>query len=176
MKPKAKTNMERMGFVDHDLTTPRHDEIMKWLDNFIDTRIGDVLGISRHWTLTDLPSIIPPKPPVRVIQKIWEYPLEMNRGFIEGFADLFVFYEYPFIRDEKICFSRCKCMFEVKTEIPSLGDLFRQLSVYRRHMRESEHIIVVSPDSRFSTEIRAQKYLFLKYTSNNGLFEMGEVL
>ncbi len=33
MKPKATTLQERMGFRDDELSTPRHDEIMLWLDS-----------------------------------------------------------------------------------------------------------------------------------------------
>lgn len=39
MKPKAKTHLERMGFVDDDLKTKKHDEIMFWLmekDNMVE--------------------------------------------------------------------------------------------------------------------------------------------
>lgn len=32
MEPKARTLQERMGFRDDELSTPRHDEIMLWLD------------------------------------------------------------------------------------------------------------------------------------------------
>ena len=37
MKPKAKTLQERMGFMDPDLTTPKHDEILRWLKDNIET-------------------------------------------------------------------------------------------------------------------------------------------
>jgi len=33
VKPKAKTHLERMGFVDEDLKTKKHDEIMLWLSD-----------------------------------------------------------------------------------------------------------------------------------------------
>lgn len=36
MKPKAKTLQERFGFADPELTTPRHDAIMMWLDANVD--------------------------------------------------------------------------------------------------------------------------------------------
>ena len=32
MKPKAQTMAQRFGFMDPELTTPQHDEIMMWLD------------------------------------------------------------------------------------------------------------------------------------------------
>ncbi|RLI76076.1 hypothetical protein DRO97_01765 [Archaeoglobales archaeon] len=47
MKPKAKTHLERMGFVDEDLKSRKHDEIILWLlekENIV-RMLCDVFGI-----------------------------------------------------------------------------------------------------------------------------------
>ena len=36
VKPKAKTLQQRFGFIDADLKTPEHDEIMLWLDQNVE--------------------------------------------------------------------------------------------------------------------------------------------
>ena len=42
-KTRATTLTARFGFQDHELTTPKHDELMFWLDGMID-HIIDELG------------------------------------------------------------------------------------------------------------------------------------
>ena len=40
MKPKAKTKLEQLGFLDEQLSTPKHDEIMLWLDGNIESIVA----------------------------------------------------------------------------------------------------------------------------------------
>lgn len=44
MQPRAKTIQERFGFQDKELSTPRHDEIMLWLDENIDSVVLEING------------------------------------------------------------------------------------------------------------------------------------
>src|SRR5690349_21525027 len=44
MQPKAKTLQERMGFRDDELSTPKHDEIMLWLDENVRSLFPDKSG------------------------------------------------------------------------------------------------------------------------------------
>lgn len=48
MKPKAKTLQERFGFHDEELRTPKHDEMMLWLDANIDSVAADLFHVD--WT------------------------------------------------------------------------------------------------------------------------------
>ena len=41
MKPKASTLSERFGFQDGELSTPKHDEIMMWLNANAERLFGD---------------------------------------------------------------------------------------------------------------------------------------
>jgi hypothetical protein len=63
--------------------------------------------------------------------------------------------------------------FEVKTTIPSLGELFRQLSLYGKRFSDCEQLhswrgcqmckmFVVCPDARFADKIREQGYGFIQ--------------
>jgi hypothetical protein len=48
MKPKAKTMQERLGYVDGELSTPKHDEMLLWLDANSETIIADLFPT--EWT------------------------------------------------------------------------------------------------------------------------------
>lgn len=50
--------------------------------------------------------------------------------------------------------------FEIKTAIPNLGDLLRQINVYREY--QSGHYYVVCPDDRFIEELKQEKIGFIK--------------
>ncbi len=54
---------------------------------------------------------------------------------------------------------------EVKTKIPSLGELFRQLNTYREYLTGS--FLVVSPDDSNVEIIRNQGFRFFKYENKN---------
>jgi hypothetical protein len=122
-----------------------------------------------------------------VIKQKWEQPvgiLNPNTNYqnIAGFVDLYV--------HARLIFSGvpCKCghghwqapdrdiqyVFEVKPGIPSLGELMRQLAMYRQHLDHPHSIlqcacrrvvmVVVSPDDRFFTQLRSQGIWTYKYT------------
>ncbi len=54
---------------------------------------------------------------------------------------------------------------EVKTKIPSLGELFRQLNTYREYL--TGDFLVVSPDDSNVETIRNQGFRFFKYVNKN---------
>lgn len=51
--------------------------------------------------------------------------------------------------------------FEIKTTIPSYGELMRQLNTYRRYF--AGDIVVLSPEDRFADAIREQRFGFVKF-------------
>jgi hypothetical protein len=146
--PKIKTLQARFGFADPDLKKPAHDEIIKWLD----ANIEDVL-----WT------VFSPKTRPKGYRVKWEPLVTMNEegGQFIGFADLMAYVS----RDEH------PVLFEAKTEIESLGELFRQLRLYRAGYVagcavSTLDFVVVCPDDSNAALIREQGFRFLKYDPN----------
>ena len=62
----------------------------------------------------------------------------------------------------KMFASRVNLLFEAKTEIPSFGELMRQINFYRAY--EQGPFFVVSPDDRFKSTLASQCIGFVKYT------------
>lgn len=97
MEPKAKTLIERLGFLDQDRRHCTHDEIQLWVyRNFrsIVKRAFPQLSID----------------PERNLEVKLEYPItDQRRNFVVGFADVFCL--------------RYSIAIEVKTEIPIVGDV-----------------------------------------------------
>ena len=186
--PKSQTLQQRFGFQDKDLTTPKHDEIMMWLDENI-IYILELLGIKsdiqmkqqkcvsesvmrspKHNDLTEKLkdeakniSICNDLSTLK-IKKTWEYPITSN-SYIIGFVDLNVkifFTINEFNGDEWSSYEDWFTLnFEVKTTIPSLGELFRQINMYREY--DKSRFIIVSPDNKFCEQIESQGLKFLKY-------------
>lgn len=106
---QAKTLQERFGFVDADLKTPKHDEIVIWLDEHMDTLIPNLMPHLNEWPekwinecfrdikravegradgdaiLASMPPM-PPSPP-SIAGSTWEKPV-MNNKFMVGFIDI----------------------------------------------------------------------------------------
>lgn len=176
MEPKAKTLMEKMGFVDSDLKTPMHDEIMLWAVKafpkyFIDKNPGFELSRCRM-----------------------EVPVTANTyssKFIVGFLDMV--FDFKRVtkemrqetmtgtvynsKGEKVGFGRnillqrdvekeehVTVSVEIKSKISNLGELFRQINAYREHLGNNlGRFFVISPDAEFEDALRAEKIEFLKY-------------
>ena len=80
-----------------------------------------------------------------------EHPITENK-FIVGFVDLY-----------KDGFA-----IEVKSKIPSIGELIRQINFYRNYT--GGRWIVVSPDDRYADVLRAQDIQFYKCKAPGELF------
>lgn len=129
------------------------------------------------------PALIIEMPPV------WEQPITNSsfggRSFVVGFADMMIRYQRPYIALDTgdlsdSCFydwlrssrsltqpsyfgwkSAC-AYFEVKTEIKSLGELMRQIQLYRNYSRGDW--FVVSPDTRYVETLAEQGVRFVEYS------------
>lgn len=134
----------------------------------------------------DLPGL-PERPNPKVLTKQWEYPcnaLVKNRHrFMEkgnytiGFIDMYVACEMPILHyysiksrfndadSYRICTTKADLLFEVKTIIPSLGELLRQINLYKLHPQNDRwsQWYIVSPDDKFKPQIEAQDIKFIKY-------------
>ena len=129
----------------------------------------------------------PPKPSLTIIKRKWEYTI-MSGEYIVGFVDMRVQYTtpvlsveppfenekiYQYMHDEKIkiypdwkvidapSWRESDILFEVKTAIPSLGELIRQINMYRAYSKSKFY--VVSTDDKFMSQLLAQNIGFVKY-------------
>ena len=197
--PKAKTIQQRFGFMDNDLKTANHDDIMIWLDNAVSSMLHMWLGCSQDWILDDFQFAYedqyprwgsiekpfpdkqntfeslhtPEKPKIDITSKVWEQPIYTGgegyrqNKYIVGFADMLVIYKHPKLyynidseefniyKDDRYVF------FEVKSSIPSLGELIRQIRMYQQYV--SGKWLIVSPDDKFADQLNAQGIGFIKY-------------
>lgn len=234
-KPKAQTLQQRFGFLDDDLKTPNHDEIMQWLNaHSVDVAKG-ILGWSETWdqetvnklkkeTMSFIDRMIfeyssrieefedrairdawsnqqlenannklsfyrafdglgelPLKPEIKA-KCIWERAISREK-FIIGFVDmLMVVDQYSLSVDNitkekrndygmltevdelpkyELIYSGTRFYFEVKTAIPSIGELLRQINMYREYTESL--FFVVSPEDKFIKQLNDQGVGFIKY-------------
>lgn len=123
------------------------------------------------------------RPNPRVVAKSIEPVLSYRTGHrdayerIVGYGDLLVELEIPFIGpiyqgrpyDELVGFKTVwqgkhlspAMLIEAKSVLPTLGELMRQINLYRRAFRGS--VVVVSPDDRYASILEEQGVAFVKY-------------
>jgi hypothetical protein len=119
---------------------------------YIDTKNKD----SKNFELLDRTTII----------KI-EYEVPINSGnYILGFCDCKVTITRPKLETEYTTEKEKVSVYyiEVKTTIPSFGELMRQINTYKNSTRANW--IVISPDDRFATHIKDQGIGFYKWESS----------
>jgi hypothetical protein len=119
------------------------------------------------------PGPVPRCPPRKIHSRKWEYAV-MERNYIVGFVDFWVEIGDASVRlqgaesagafapEWVVAFKPTNLLFEVKTEIPSFGELMRQINFYRAY--EQGPFFVVSPDDRFKSTLASQGIGFVKYT------------
>jgi hypothetical protein len=140
--------------------------------------------IARLEALSDLPE--PPTPKIELRQPPRdECPVGMGdrNNSIVGFLDMVVRChvpkalvisggkqsEYDYQRNIKewtdptwaISYDEKLLGFEIKTSIPSYGELMRQVNTYRRYF--GGELVVVSPDGRFADQVRSQGVRFVLF-------------
>ena len=148
-------------------------------------------GLETALTLTDLP----PRRLVEVGDIAWEAPvLSENKysKYIVGFVDLrvqciqdclcwtqrherygsvyWLDQDGEKIPKEKTRWwvgreSRGLLCFEVKTSIPSLGEVIRQIKMYEEY--QGGRFVVVSPDARYTKALKSQGIWFYHYKENS---------
>ena len=141
----------KMGFGDHQLTTPKHDEIMIWLDANFENWLKECRYFDEEFAITE---------------KTWEKPIVTGKGntFTVAFVDLWVKVQIP--RGDTHGFA-----IEVKPEIPSLGELVRQMrhqetyipntNFFNQNYGAKLHMMVCSPDMRFEDQLKKQNIEFI---------------
>lgn len=186
---KPETLQQRFGFMDDDSKTPKHDEIMLWLDQNLLSVLHTIHGNdwkkeTYEWAVnefkaksasyanapTEMPPL-PPKPEIKILAKEWEKPIIEN-GRPIGFLDMYV--EHTISYEIRLSFNglgtECKWEvftmpnvigFEVKSSISSIGEVIRQIRMYQSYIKIP--FFIVCPDSRFETTLVEQKIGFIKY-------------
>lgn len=117
-----------------------------------------------------------PERKIEVVQKIWERPIKSERDFLIGFIDM-----------EVVCNRRClsyyddyspkwttgrddfSLFFEAKTEIISIGEVMRQIQMYKTYVWQpysysrKYKFVLVCPDDKYASLFKEQGIEFLKY-------------
>jgi hypothetical protein len=107
------------------------------------------------------------------IKKVWEYPV-LNGSYTVGFCDMYVEVKASWegknivfsssskqISEAETVYVELPLYFEVKSSIPSLGELLRQIRMYESYTQDGQWF-VVSPDTRFRTVIEGQNIGFIE--------------
>jgi len=155
MKPTAKTLIEKLGFQDPDRKSNKHDEIQLWTYHHID----EVLK-----------SFSSPGNTMEITSRRLEYPIKQTTGnwsSVVGYVDLLVSGKITNQEGSK----DFTAAIEIKSEIPCLGDLVRQINFYRQYdLFMSTTWIVISPDDRYQKVLKEQAIYFFKYKAPGELF------
>jgi hypothetical protein len=159
---KAKTQLEKLGFSDPDKKKSKHDIIQKWVCDNVDKIISEtVMAKNPH--------------PYTITETKWEHPVIYENGnykMLVGYIDVMVHIKGDFFyKDTDTYESSERFVFiEVKTEIPVLGELIRQMRAYQSYNNKRTSYMVISPDDRHIETLRQQGFWFYKYNDPTKLF------
>lgn len=152
---KAKTLIEKHGFSDKEKGTPEHDKIQKWVYK------------NAHKIIDEL--FVKDSEEFEIISNQWEFEIIQNTTYnksIIGFVDLRVQY---FRKSDNREYHAQTVFFEIKTSIPSIGELIRQLNFYKTYLG-NYRFVVVSADDSCADILTEQGYYFYKYDDPTKLF------
>lgn len=187
-KVLKRAESEKLFGKDEDLRTPIHDEIMMWLNNAVDLFLPKWIGVKRVWQNSELDvdkkckrldfelSDIPEKPNLRSIVKKWEFPITRGvNDILVAVPDMKVTYERPIAvicencEFKKIRFEKFNAWFEVKSKIASLGEVVRQINIYKEYSsREAKWFLVSARTSDdFLKILNEQNIHFIEYDRDN---------
>ena len=153
------TDRQSIIFADEDLKKSDHDEIMLWLDTNVETLLNQVIypGLTQEQidTYLDEPA---------EIKKSWQQPIISATGEIVGFIDMIISYDRADTSGDDI--SKV-FFFDVRTEIPSLGELIREINTYKLYLGFEESwiysYVVICPDDRYAGVLKSQEIDFWQY-------------
>jgi len=159
---KAKTHLEKLGFSETDKKDSKHDVIQKWTYENIEKVISETI-------MCENPH------PYEIISNKWEHQIMHENGYyrmIVGYIDIMAQIQGKFyLNDTKEYeFINKKVFIEVKTQIPSLGELIRQMRAYQAYGDRFTSYLIVSPDDRHTKVLNEQGFWFYKYKDPNLLF------
>lgn len=195
-EPKGKTLIEKFGFDDKDFKNPKHDDIMFWLDkkirelsttkDLMDICCGPVFSLEPCVSFSSSDEFkikviqrLSQNPSIYLDRLVWEFELRKDNWTV-GFIDLLSVHRsssFPPTWDSKefVLISA----FEIKTKIPTMGELVRQVRTYERALKfwasrefsyekHSCGILwtVIAPDIPYAAELKTQGIGSFIYTPN----------
>lgn len=161
---KAKTHLEKLGFSEPDKKKPTHDTIQTWVYQNIETVIKETVMLENEHQY-------------KIVNNKWEHEVVYSKGnykMVVGFIDILaeikgVFHFDPDMRIQN--YDKKPVFIEVKTEIPSLGELIRQMRAYQAYQDNYlTSYLIVSPDDRHEKILKEQGFYFYKYKDPSLLF------
>jgi hypothetical protein len=160
---KAKTHLEKLGFSETDKKQPKHDIIQKWVQNNIENIIANTYLLNNEH-------------PFKIRSVVWEMPVNYINGnykMLVGFVDIVAHFTCKIFNkftNELEDVDRY-AYIEVKTQIPSLGELIRQMRAYQNYKQDDRvfYMIISSDDTHIDT-LKTQGFYFYKYQDSTKLF------
>ena len=118
------------------------------------------------------------KHPFEITQNKWEHEIIYSKGnytTIVGFIDLLIYVKGTFHTKDYLGFEHkgLSVFIEVKSAIPDLGELIRQMrayQTYRDNVETPTRYLIVSPDDRNEEILKEQGFYFYKYPDPEKLF------
>ena len=164
--PKAKTNLEKMGFVDPDRKSLRHDELQLEILSNPEKLIRSISKID----LKDL----------KIESPILEYPVISKNNtskFIVGYVDCMLNFSYKtgkFIPEKTIYKNEVtekyveqesfvQLCIEIKTKIEGFGDVLRQINTYKEYLSHRTVFAIASEDDRYKSQFESQGIKFYNF-------------
>ena len=147
MNRKEKATTKSGGFVDPQLSTDDHDEVMIWLHENIESVICEIC------------------PSAKDIKSKWEMPIikgSHQYSSIVGYIDMTCqFSAIPNKSNSEDDRSFFNVAIEVKSRISNIGEVVRQINQYRAFFR-ADRFYICSPDDRFVSILESQNIGFIK--------------
>lgn len=174
---KKATMLSRMGFQERDLKNATHDELCIWLaqDEIqkkvfrkyiynIKENVYDAIESEYQFYVKKAKEMNRTLKPIEEIREKlreniedilithspgdWEYVVQTERGFYLGFIDLHRRHKFYI---NNIHRTTIDCFFEVKISNQPIGEILRQLNIYRQNLKsddsQSEYFVVCEDDS-----------------------------
>lgn len=187
---RMREKLPQIGLWDTEVPRPDHDAICMWVyDNAEAVMRLAFPTFERDWRDDDFENhgfgpaegaldrarVAYPRPTPRIAERVLEYVIQREpayargTGQIIGYADLLIRLELPALvvphqRGEYELrwhqSERAKVLVEVKSVLPTLGELMRQLNLYRT--AHFGPVLVVSPDARYAGVLAEQGIAFVQ--------------
>lgn len=155
---------------------PNYDQ-KHWTEKYLDQVFGEYCKDCEEWARRDskferryeMRQVLPEPPPlgrVTVHRKRWEVPVKREQ-YVVGFVDMQVEFSHGkhlYISNSSddpwgVREDRYVCNIEVKPTIASVGELVRQINLYREYLRGI--YVVASPDDRWIDVLKSQSISFI---------------
>lgn len=152
MRPKAKTNLEKMGFVDPDRKESRHDVLqLQILEN-----PKEVVRSLSSIELNNLEIEF-----VKLEHPVISQTNYSSAKFIVGYIDVLISFLYN--NGDAEYKKGGVFAIEIKTKIESFGDTLRQINTYKQYSNHKTVFVVASEDDRYKSQFESQDIRFYNF-------------